>query len=133
MVAWLALEIYSIDMNIRSLCFVSFLALCCSAFGDKANPPVVGNITHMPVRILLHWDNGPDQPGYLPPMTKCFQRLAGRHLVAISVKKPDGANITYGQQLLDRLRNHNASPFEVWIIGTTGLTLEGKEGLRQFK
>src|SRR6266403_966810 len=105
-----------LSMRTRSIIFPCLLALCCCAFGDSAYPPVVGNLTSAPVKIMLQWSGGPDQPGYLPPKTKCFQRLGGRSLMAIQVKTNDGRTRTYDQEFLERLRLLNGSSFEVWII-----------------
>ena len=126
-------DLWFLSMRTRTIIFPCLLALCCRAFGDSAYPPVVGNLTSAPVKIMLQWTEGPDQPGYLPPKTKCFQRLKGRSLMAIQVKTSDGGTRRYGQEFLERLRLLNGSSFEVWVITETGLTLQRREGLRQFE
>jgi hypothetical protein len=119
----LAGAVISLDAMKSLLIFGTFLVLSGCVFGDPAYPPVVRNVTDSPVNIVLKWINGPDQPGYLPAGTACSQRLAGRRLRAIWVRRGTGTAVEYNSAVLARLRAGHQIRSEEWMITEGGLAL----------
>jgi len=113
-------------MRSRSGLFLLALILFGCVFGDPAYPPVVRNETSSPVTIILIWEKGPEQLGYLPPGGAYSQRVANRLLLGITVKSDEGWNREYGPSFLARLRAGKSSTSEVWLIEDRSLSLQGR-------
>lgn len=111
-------------MKRHNFVFLLALALFGCVFADPAYSPSVKNESHFPVRIVLEWEVGPDQPGYLPPGAACVQGVKNRRLSGISVESEEGWSRKYGRSFLARLRAGRSLTAEVWIIGDRSLSLE---------
>lgn len=113
----------------RRWIFLILNAICLfgCVFADPAYSPVVRNETRAPVRIVLRWELGPDQPAYLQPGAACFQGVKNRRLTGITVKSDEGWSREYGRFLLAQIRGTQPSSDEVWLIGDTSLSLEQRK------
>jgi hypothetical protein len=116
----------NLPVRSRSALFLLALMLFGCVFGDPAYPPVVRDETRSAVRIILKWEKGPEQPGYLPPGGACSQRVANRLLRGITVKSDEGWSRKYGPSFLARLRADTFSTSEVWLIEDRSLSLQGR-------
>ena len=103
------------------------------ALGDPAYPPVVGNWSGGPARIVLLWSEGPNQEASLPHGSNSFQRIVGRNLTGLKAIENGGRVREYNQAYLNSLRKKSGSTFEVWIITSDTLQLHGRASLRTFQ
>ena len=108
----------------RSWIFLILIAVCLfgCVFADPAYSPVVRNETRAPVRIVLRWEVGPDQPAYLQPGAACFQGVKNRQLTGITVKSDEGWTREYGRLFLGQVRGTQPSSDEVWLIRNRSLS-----------